>query len=322
MNILKWKGLDIDPMKINESVTTKLEIGQVDTAFNESTNESGITVLYPRIEAIHEGRTRNFNRYTAEKLKGNADLRSGVYSWTAPYPKPVIFNHDTSTEATGRVYSASYSDYTSAGRPGIIVTPKITQEKAIRDIMEGRLLTVSIGASTNAAICSLCGTDIINEGYCGHMRGEEYDGQVVEWIAGDLFFDELSWVNVPADSDAMIINTNLTQNTANVGESATSINVGDGVIQTGSESIPVKNVVVNTINAGSASTDNVGQIITDGAITATHITASESTTDSVSTGVNLTAKVEDMADDSITTTSTLTTEDLVVKSDSEINKRR
>ncbi|UOE58094.1 hypothetical protein [Cytobacillus oceanisediminis] len=227
MNLVKWHGLDIDPMIINESVTTKPVIGQIDTAFNEHTNESGITVLYPKIEAIHEGRTRNFNRYLGEKLKGNHELKSGVYSWTAPFPKPVIHNHDVNTEATGRVYSASYSEYTSAGRPGIIVTPKITQEKAIKDVLEGRLLTVSIGATTNAAVCSVCGTDIINEGWCGHMRGEEYDGQTCEWVAGDLWFDELSWVNVPADSDAMIVATNAAPSVAAVGES------GGGKIVTG-----------------------------------------------------------------------------------------
>lgn len=224
MNIIKWKGLDVDPMIISESATTKVDIGQVDTQFNESTQQSGITMLYPRIEAIHEGRTRNYNRYTAEKLKGNYELKSGVYSWTDPYPKPVIHNHDVNTEATGRVHAATWTDFTQAGRPGIIVTPKITQEKAIRDIMEGRLLTVSIGATTNAAICSLCHTDIINEGYCGHMRGEEYDGHTVEWIAGDLWFDELSWVNVPADPDAMILGNNLT-NTADVAGHQESIQV-------------------------------------------------------------------------------------------------
>lgn len=204
MNLIKWKGLDIDPMIINESHTTKPIVGQIDTSFNESTNEAGITVLYPKIEAIHAGSTRNSNHYLADKLKGSHELRSGVYSWTAPYPKPVIFNHDTNTECTGRVYSASYTEFTQAGRPGIICVPKITHKKTIEDILEGRLMTVSIGATTNAAVCSVCGTDIINEGYCGHMRGEEYEGKVVEWICGDLFFDELSWVNVPADADAMI----------------------------------------------------------------------------------------------------------------------
>lgn len=266
MNILKWKGLDLDPMVINESVTTKPVISQVDTAFNESTNESGITVLYPRIEAIHEGRTRNFNRYTAEKLKGNHELKSGVYSWTQPFPKPVIHNHDVNTEATGRVYSASFSEYTSAGRPGIIVTPKITQEKAIKDILEGRLLTVSIGATTNAAVCSVCGTDIINEGWCGHMRGEEYDGNMCEWVAGDLFFDELSWVNVPADSDAMITTNGLTNNTMSTGESKTVI--GDGSVHTGS-------ITATQINAGQLTAPN--------AITSTStLTAEEGVVKSVS----------------------------------------
>src|SRR5699024_215870 len=171
-------------MKITESIITKPSIGQVDTEFKESSNSTDITTLYPKIEAIHAGRTRNYNRYLADKLKGDPDLRSGVYSWTQPYPKPVIYNHDIETEATGRVYSASYSEFTAAGSPGIIVTPKITHEKAIKDILEGRLLTVSIGASTNAAVCSICSTDIINEGFCGHYRGEEYDGEVAEWIAG------------------------------------------------------------------------------------------------------------------------------------------
>lgn len=219
MEILKWKGLDIDPMQINESVTSKVDFSQIDTNFSESTQESGITVLYPKIEAIHAGRTRNYNVYTAEKLKGNHELRSGVYSWTQPFPKPVIYNHDTTSEASGRVHSASFTEFTQAGRPGIIVTPKITQESAIKGILEGRLLTVSIGATTNAAVCSVCSTDIINEGWCGHMRGEEYEGQMCEWVAGDLFFDELSWVNVPADSDAMILGTGLTNNTMQSNES-------------------------------------------------------------------------------------------------------
>lgn len=262
MNILKWKGLDIDPMKIHESLTTKATVSQIDTSFNESTNEAGLTVLYPKIEAIHEGRTRNYNRYPAEKLKGNHELRSGVYSWTQPYPKPVIFNHDQETECTGRVYSASFSEITTVGRPGIFVTPKITHEKTIKDILDGRLLTVSIGASTNAAICSICHTDIINEGYCGHMRGNEYDGQMAEWICGDLFFDELSWVNVPADSDAMVIATNTNYNTM---ASQESIEVkSDASSKTeapenddSSTVLTTKSVVVKNISESSEKEENV-----------------------------------------------------------------
>lgn len=203
---MKFNGLDIDPSKISESVTVKPSIkAESGNAFKEATTEGGMRYLLPRIEAIHAGSTRNSTRYPAEKLRGNEELKSGVYSWMNPFPKPVIYNHDVETDATGRIQAAAFAEYTAAGRPGIIVVPKITDEKAIEGILGGRLMTVSIGATTDAAICSVCGTDIIGEGFCGHYKGEEYDGVKAEWIVGNVWFDELSWVNVPADQDAMIV---------------------------------------------------------------------------------------------------------------------
>lgn len=202
---MKYQGLDFDPRKLDEQVTIKPKIvAESANAFKEAAGD-GSQYLLPRIEAIHAGTTRNYTRYPAEKLKGDAALKSGVYSWLHPFAKPVIYNHDVNTEASGRVQAASFAEMTTAGKPGIIVIPKITSAKAIDDILGGRLLTVSIGATTNAAYCSICGTDIINEGFCGHMKGEQYDGVTAEWIVGDVFFDELSWVNVPADSSAMIV---------------------------------------------------------------------------------------------------------------------
>lgn len=206
MELLKYGKLEENPAKLIETVTVKVAgKKKSSTLLTEGLEPS--EYLMPRIEAIHAGRTRNYNHYLADKLKGDASIGSGVYSWLAPYPKPVIYNHDTDTDATGRIMSAAFADYTQAGRPGIIVIPKITEPKAVQALKDGRLMTVSIGATSDAAICSICGTDIVNEGYCGHMKGEEYNGQVAEWIAGNIWFDELSWVNVPADSDAMVIDT-------------------------------------------------------------------------------------------------------------------
>lgn len=206
MNLLKFKNLDINPSRLNETATIQMVKAKgITTSLAESTEEN--SYLLPRIEAIHAGRTRNNTHYLAEKLKGDPSIGSGVYSWLEPYAKPVIYNHDTYTEATGRIMSAAYTDFTQAGRPGIIVIPKITEPGAVKALKDGRLLTVSIGAESDAAICSICGTDIVNEGYCGHMKGEEYEGRVCEWIAGNIWFDELSWVNVPADSDAMVVDT-------------------------------------------------------------------------------------------------------------------
>ena len=205
MNILKYGKLEINPSKMSETMNVQMKKSTQTKIVTESFEDGEF--LLPRIEAIHAGRTRNYNHYLAEKLRGDASIKSGVYSWMQPYAKPVIYNHDTNTEATGRIYSAAYAEYTQAGRPGIIVIPKITESKAVQALKDGRLLTVSIGATTDAAICSICGTDIINEGYCGHMKGEEYDGRTAEWIAGNIWFDELSWVNVPADADAMVVDT-------------------------------------------------------------------------------------------------------------------
>lgn len=205
MNVLKYGKLEINPSKMSETMNVQMKKSTQTKIVTESFEDGEF--LLPRIEAIHAGRTRNYNHYLAEKLRGDASIKSGVYSWMQPYAKPVIYNHDTNTEATGRIYSAAYAEYTQAGRPGIIVIPKITESKAVQALKDGRLLTVSIGATTDAAICSICGTDIINEGYCGHMKGEEYDGRTAEWIAGNIWFDELSWVNVPADADAMVVDT-------------------------------------------------------------------------------------------------------------------
>lgn len=204
MNIVKYKGLDVNPANLHESITVKT-LQTPNIRLNESTGAE--EYLMPRIEAIHAGATRNYNHYLAERLKGDPLKKTGVYSWMDPYAKPVIYNHDTETEVTGRILHAAYADYTQAGRPGIILIPKITEPRAVESLKAGRLLTVSVGATTNAAVCSICGTDIINEGYCGHMKGEQYDGRVCEWIAGDIWFDELSWVNVPADQDAMVVDT-------------------------------------------------------------------------------------------------------------------
>jgi hypothetical protein len=203
---VKYNGLDFDPSKMKESVTVKPQIlTNSKKAFKENTLASGQRYLLPRIEAIHAGATRNHTRYPADKLRGSQELKSGVYSWLYPFAKPVIYNHDIESDPTGRIQAATFSEYTQAGRPGIIVVPKITEAKAISGILGGRLLTVSIGATTDAAVCSICGTDIIAEGFCGHMKGEEYDGIVAEWIVGNVWFDELSWVNVPADQDAKIV---------------------------------------------------------------------------------------------------------------------
>lgn len=186
--------------KLNSNIISK-------EVLTEAKNDKKKMVLKPRIEAIHAGRTRNDNIYPAERLKGDYQLKSGVYSFIYPYPKPMIKNHDHSSEPTGRITNAQFVTDTASGKEAVIIIPEITDPEAIEKVLDGRYMTVSIGASTDAAICNICGQDVIAEGHCGHWRGETYDDVVCGWIVGNLYFDECSWVNVPADSDAKVLST-------------------------------------------------------------------------------------------------------------------
>jgi regulator of replication initiation timing len=178
-------------------------------------------LVRPRIEAIHAGPTKNWTFYSAEKLKGDPGLHSGVYSWSYPYPKPMLKNHDSrSGEPLGRIHSAEFVVETpQAKRPGIIVTPDILDEDAAAKVRDGRYRTVSIGAHTDAVTCSICGWDILNDGRCpDHERGTTYENQTAMWTLGNIWFDELSFVNVPADQDAMVIEVAANDDTPAVNE--------------------------------------------------------------------------------------------------------
>jgi hypothetical protein len=171
--------------------------------------------LKVRIEAIHETLTKNNIFYVGEKLKGDVAFLSegkvratGAYSWTRPYNKPMLINHDTDTKPLGRIIDAQYLDRTSVGTPGIEVIAEINDPEAIEMILDGRYYTVSIGADVDAVYCSICGANQMEEG-CEHWKGETYEisGQQIKcyWKVGNIWFRELSFVNVPADEFARVI---------------------------------------------------------------------------------------------------------------------
>lgn len=203
-NTKDLKRFETVPKRFTESVTMKPNI--LEEGYNGQSD-----YIIPKIEAIHAGKTRNGTFFPTRALKGDPAKHTGVYSWAYPYAKPVIYNHDRDSESSGRVIRAEYSDVTQAGKPGIILFPKITQPSAIQAIRDGRLLTVSIGGEAEKLTCSICGTNIIEEGMCQHEPGEFYEGVECRWEVDDVSFDELSWVNVPADSDAMVTDTETSQ---------------------------------------------------------------------------------------------------------------
>lgn len=95
-------------------------------------------------------------------------------------------------------------DYQGLGY--IELTADITDPDAIQKVLDKRYLTGSIGASTDSAVCSVCKQDWAGEdGICEHRPGKTYDGKKCVLIAGNLEYEEYSFVNSPADTHSTVI---------------------------------------------------------------------------------------------------------------------
>lgn len=192
-------------IQINETVQfTALNIKDIVREFNESTTkEKKRNGLVIEIAAIQVGTTRNMNYYS------EAELEAGVVSWTAPFQKPIIINHDLTTDPLGRVIGATVES--NEGVPAFIkLQAAITDPVAIERVLDKRYLTGSIGAMAENVICSICGVDWGAEQTrpglpCKHKFGTEYDGQKAYKILKNLTFYEYSFVNAPSDQNSKIL---------------------------------------------------------------------------------------------------------------------
>ena len=89
--------------------TVNLSVGpELEETKNKILNvlESSRYVVIPKIEAIHAKVTRNYTFYPQAKLRGNPNFvdeegrvrPTGVHSWTKPYYKPMLKNHNIFTD--------------------------------------------------------------------------------------------------------------------------------------------------------------------------------------------------------------------------------
>jgi hypothetical protein len=92
---------------------------------------------------------------------------------------------------------------------------KVTNPDAIRKVLSGEYLTVSVGFQTDQAICSACHTDWAADDRCEHKLGEMVDGKKMFLIAGNFFYKECSFVNFPADPFAQVISKELLSDSLN-----------------------------------------------------------------------------------------------------------
>jgi hypothetical protein len=109
-----------------------------------------------------------------------------------------------SVDVVRNVFLTEDFNYTKdASYPGlgyIELVASISDSDAIQKIIDERFLMGSIGARTDAAVCSVCKKDWAKDGMCDHRPGKEYEGVLCVVIAGNLTYSEYSYVNSPADT--------------------------------------------------------------------------------------------------------------------------
>lgn len=190
-------------MDFVESVT--LELPQIQPRLAEFAEGAATKGLIIELAAIHEGLTANYNNYTA------AELEKSLESWTDPYPKPIIKNHDIETEPLGRVMAARM-DKEADGAPFVRLQVRIDDALAIEKVMDQRYLTGSVGGKAGEALCSVCGKDWANSSMfelpCRHERGKVYKGKLAYFEMKNIAFKEYSFVNAPADQRSSIRTSN------------------------------------------------------------------------------------------------------------------
>ena len=177
-----------------------VSVNQKPTKLTDMTEGNVETYVDPNslmvdIEAIHSKVTRNNTYYSPECLK------QSVRYWTYPYERPVIMHHnERDGQIIGRVKAVEYKEAgTRSGTPGLVFTANIGNEEGKKGVKDGTLCTVSIGVIAHDLRCSICGTNLAEEGMCEHEKGEVYEDKLCYWIINKMEPKEVSYVIVPSD---------------------------------------------------------------------------------------------------------------------------
>lgn len=154
------------------------------------------------IEITHSGIPINSAYYESESMCED------YLTLANPYLKPLIKNHDLSTEPVGRIKNAEFGQSTIIdGHDTIFATFTVSDTESMLKFADGRYNTVSIGAHSSNIKCDLCRKTILKDGvldFCGHWRGNTYKGKKATWTMTKLDYSEVSVVNEPADKFAQV----------------------------------------------------------------------------------------------------------------------
>lgn len=188
LEIKEYVGHEFVSVKHTSTKLKNMTESNIETYIDENS-------LMVDIEAIHSRITRNYTYYSPECLKDS------VPYWTNPYERPVIMHHNEKNgQIIGRVKAVEYKESeTRSETPALIFTVNIGDEEGKKGIKNGTLSTVSIGVIAHDLRCSICGTNLAEEGMCEHEKGETYDNKLCYWIINKMEPKEVSYVIVPSD---------------------------------------------------------------------------------------------------------------------------
>lgn len=185
--------------------------------------------LYVQAQMTHSDKIINGRIYFRDKMAG------GASSFLKPFKKPVLVHHDDKVDSIGRVIKAAYIPTYEISGFNTDLTPRLREayfnilrdhyllkedwegtgyilggldicgKDPIEKVMDERYLTLSVGFATDSKVCSECGQDWLLEGRCEHTPMEVVNGFPVVHLIGNLFYDEVSFVNIPADKSARVI---------------------------------------------------------------------------------------------------------------------
>lgn len=195
---------------------------------------SGRFVLANEIRATHSGSIVNNRVYPGLFMeRATKSWVTPMNGGSAPYDKPIMINHDQhdAKSIIGKVKASRYTrlkngiefekDFRNPstgqdmGSGYILLSGEVVDLDAIQRILDGRYHSVSTGARSKNAYCSICGTDWMTEDHCGHYPGEKYKVHDEEYlcytVTGMLDYNEVSYIAVPAQPYAITLSAQLKQ---------------------------------------------------------------------------------------------------------------
>ena len=221
--MIKYKS--IDSILIDRPVADEVVQQAIDSVLKEKNPKLKVT-----IDATHSGVLTNRRVYPGKYVQsGYKSFTSKANGGTSEYDKPVLKHHTSYDDAIGRVTASTFTklkqgsqfeeDFLSPDPVGgkgsgvVTITADITDPESIQKIIDGRYLSVSAGHETDSMTCSTCGKSIMK---CNHWPGKYYDiegeesdaenGFLCYYITGNMTYNEISFVNMPAQPPAKLLN--------------------------------------------------------------------------------------------------------------------